>query len=190
MTDQSQAAEVLRDWRGAFLAGGVTSLILGIVLLVWPSGTLVVIAALLGIGLILIGIGRLAGAAVDRAATGGHRALRALAGVVWIIAGIIVLANPHASLRAFAVIVALVWIIGGAAEVIAALTRGGDGRAASLVIGLLNVAFGVVLLLWPKPTVTVLLWLIGLWLILIGLIQLYLAYRAGRAARAVGPAIA
>src|ERR1051326_3451706 len=186
MSNESQAAAgVLRDWRGALLAGAITSLALGIILLVWPSSTLLVIAALLGIGLILIGIGRLASAAVDRTATGGHRALRALAGVIWIIAGIIVLANPHATLRAFAVIVALDWIIGGAAEAIGAITRGGEGRVARIIVGVLNVAFGIVLLIWPKPTVTVLVWLIGLWLVLLGLIELYLAYRAGKEAKAL-----
>ncbi len=185
MINQSQAAAILRDWRGALVASGIATLILGIVLIVWPSGTLLVIAVLLGIGLVLVGLARLASAAVDRTVSGSHRALRALAGVLYIAAGIIVMANPHATLRAFSIIVGLIWVIGGAAEAIAAVTRGDDERVAPAVIGILNVVFGLILLFWPKPTLIVLVWVIGLWLILLGLFQLYIGYRAGKAAKAI-----
>ena len=47
---------VLAAWRSATLAAGATSLILGVVLLVWPDETLLICAALLGIGLVLLGI--------------------------------------------------------------------------------------------------------------------------------------
>jgi uncharacterized membrane protein HdeD (DUF308 family) len=190
MVTESQAVAAFRDWRSAFLVGGVLCLILGLILLIWPSGTLVVIAALLGASLLLLGISRMANAVVDRSDRGGHRILRGLAGLLYLAAGIIVLANPHATLRTFAVIVGLIWIIGGIVEAVSGVIGGVEGRGRMLIIGLVNVAFGIVLLVWTKPTVLVLVWLIGLWLIAVGLLQLFLAYRAGRAAKSVTAAMA
>jgi uncharacterized membrane protein HdeD (DUF308 family) len=188
MVVQNQAVAMLRDWRGAFLASGAVCLVLGIILLVWPGGTLRLIAILLGIALLLLGASRLVSAATDRDEAGSHRLARAAAGVLWLVAGILVLTHLHATLRTFAVIVALAWIVAGAAEAYGALTRGGDGRTRALIIGLLNIAFGIILIVWTKPTVTVLIWLIGLWLIALGLLQLYLGYRTGREARRISDA--
>jgi uncharacterized membrane protein HdeD (DUF308 family) len=177
----SPASSALTSWKSTMLASGVTSIILGLVLIFWPGETLLIIAALLGIGLILLGLSRLVSAVSDRDRTGSQRWLRAGAGVLYVIAGIVVLANLHASLRAFAIIVALTWIIAGLSEVFAGRPPG-ESRLAPVVIGLLNVVFGLVLLFWPGPTVRVIAFVAGIWLLLLGVLQIILGYRLGKAA--------
>src|SRR6185369_9892795 len=114
------------------LASGITSLILGLILIFWPGETLLVIAALLGIGLILLGLSRLFSAfAGGGQRTGSQRAWRGLAGLLYLAAGIVVLVNPRGSLRTFAVIVALIWIIAGVGEVISGFARRGFCSACS-----------------------------------------------------------
>jgi len=183
---QSQASGVLREWRSALLVGGLLCLGLGIVVLVWPSQTLLLLTVVVGIGLILLGAAWLVGAA-DRQAPGSQRALRGLGGLLYLAAGIVVLLNPHAALRTFAVIVAVSWIVVGILEAVTAISGRIEGRTRSVVLSLLNIAFGVILLAWPRPTVLLLAWLTGLWLVVVGLAQLYFASRAGKAAKAVTP---
>jgi uncharacterized membrane protein HdeD (DUF308 family) len=190
MTVQQARTDTFKAWKGTMIAGGITTIVLGLVLLIWPEQTLLVFASLLGIGLILVGIARLANAATDRVRAGKSRLWRALLGLIYIIAGIVVLANLNGTLRFLVWAVGVIWVITGIVEIISALARGrghasasgwssGD-RAISIVIGVLNLAFGVVVLVWPGPTVVFLVWISGLWLIALGVLQIIFAFMAGR----------
>lgn len=175
---------VLAAWRGATLAAGVTSLILGVVLLVWPGETLLICAALLGIGLVLLGISRLATAAVRSAAPGRSRVWRAVSGVIYLAAGILVLANLDSSLTFLVRLAGILWLVSGVGEAISGAGRRAGERAVPVIIGLISVVVGIVLLVWPKATLLVLVWISGIWLVVLGLVQLYFGWRAGRIAKA------
>ena len=162
------------------IAGGITTIILGLVLLIWPKQTLLVFASLLGIGLILIGIARLAGAAADKNRRGRSRMWRAILGLLYIIAGIVVLANLGGTLRFLVWAVGIIWVVTGLFEIFAGIGRPSGEKAMTIVIGLLNLAFGIVLLVWPGPTVVIVVWVAGLWLIALGLLQIIFAFMAGR----------
>jgi uncharacterized membrane protein HdeD (DUF308 family) len=185
--DLQAGRSVLASWKTTTLASGITSIILGLILIFWPGETLLVIAALLGIGLILLGLSRLFSAfAGGGQRTGSQRAWRGLAGLLYLAAGIVVLVNPRGSLRTFAVIVALIWIIAGVGEVISGFARrGSTARTAPILFGLLNIVFGVVLLVWTKPTVLVIAWIAAIWLIALGLLQVVLSYQLGKAIKEI-----
>src|SRR3954471_17416828 len=117
MTEQQLQAAAFKSWKTTMIAGGITTIILGLVLLIWPEQTLLVFASLLGIGLILIGIARLAGAAASRDAAGKSRVWRAVTGLIYIIAGIVVLANLHGTLRFLVWAVGTVWAVTGLIEI-------------------------------------------------------------------------
>jgi uncharacterized membrane protein HdeD (DUF308 family) len=80
-------ARVGRNW-GWVLAFGIITLLIGIVALVWPGRTLVVVAVLFGIQLIVMGIFRFVSAFASDDATGGTRVLLALLGVLSLIIGL------------------------------------------------------------------------------------------------------
>jgi uncharacterized membrane protein HdeD (DUF308 family) len=181
MTDEQLRAAALKSWKSTLIAGGVTAIILGLVLLIWPQQTLLVFASLLGIGLILIGIGRLGNAATVREPLGSSRVLRALLGLIYIIAGIVVLANLHGTLRFLVWVVGVIWVVSGIVEIFSAVGRRRGAGAMTIVIGLLNLAFGLVLLVWPGPTLILLVWISGLWLIALGLLQIIFASTAPKA---------
>lgn len=163
------------------IAGGITTIVLGLVLLIWPKQTLLVFASLLGIGLILIGIARLANAASDRGRAGSSRAWRAVLGLIYIVAGIVVLANLTATLRFLVWAVGIIWVVTGVFEIFAGFGRPKGERSLTIVIGLMNLAFGIVLLVWPGPTLIIVVWITGLWLIALGLLQIIFAVMAGKA---------
>jgi hypothetical protein len=60
------------------------------------------------------------------------------------------------------------------------LTAGISARAANFVTGLLSVAAGVVIIVWPKVSITVLGIFLGAWLIVVGTISISGAFAARR----------
>jgi uncharacterized membrane protein HdeD (DUF308 family) len=183
MTEQQRAGTAFRSWKTAMISGGITTIILGVVLLVWPRETLLVFAALLGIGLILIGIARLVSAATGRGAAARSPVWRAASGLLYIVAGVVVLANLHGTLRFLVWAIGIIWVVSGLSEVMAGLGRPRGEKSAAIVIGLLNLAFGIILLVWPGATLVLLIWIAGIWLIALGLLQIVFAYQAGRIIR-------
>jgi uncharacterized membrane protein HdeD (DUF308 family) len=182
----NERSAILSTWRQMSLIGGVLAILLGIVLLIWPDSTLLVLAALLGIWLVVLGIVRIADAVTGRELGGASRGFVTLAGAIYIAAGIVVLSNLHASLKFIALLIGLIWIFSGVSEIIAGFTRvrGRSAKFGTILLGLVNAALGVVVLIWPGITLIVLVWITAIWLIAIGLVQLYIAWQAGKAAKA------
>jgi uncharacterized membrane protein HdeD (DUF308 family) len=50
----------------------------------------------------------------------------------------------------------------------------------SLVLGITSIAFGLVVLIWPRETLKVAGFLVGLWLLLAGIARIFSAFRPGR----------
>jgi uncharacterized membrane protein HdeD (DUF308 family) len=80
------------------------------------------------------------------------------------------------------VLLGVYWVLHGIIEFIVALDhKGMPGRGVNIVMGLLGFVAGVVVLSWPAPTLLVLVWVLGLWLIVYGLIGIAGAFMVRRA---------
>jgi uncharacterized membrane protein HdeD (DUF308 family) len=180
----NESSLILSTWRKVSLVVGLASLVLGLILLFWPGKTLMVIAALVGVWLVVLGISRIADAVTGRTAGTVSRGFSALAGVIYIVAGILVLANLEASLRFLAILFGVILVASGLSEIIAGISRfrGAGATTLALLMGLVNIAAGVLVLFWPDITLLALAWIAALWLILLGILQLYFAYQVGKAA--------
>jgi uncharacterized membrane protein HdeD (DUF308 family) len=170
--------EVAKAFRRGTFSGGALSVAIGVMLLVWPDKTLLVVAALIGIFLVLLGLSRLFEAFSAKALPGAVRALRGGAGVLLMILGIAVLRHLENSLSVLTVLLGIAWMIGGLAEIAFGFT--GGSRTGSLLLGVLDVIAGLVLFLWPQTSLTIVVWVVGLWLIVIGIIQLVLGLMTSR----------
>jgi uncharacterized membrane protein HdeD (DUF308 family) len=186
--DAALEAAAFKTFKRMALAGAAASILMGLVLLIWPDRTLALIAALIGVWLCIVGIVRIAEAFITKGVSKGARALTALVGLLYLVIGVICLSNLLESITVFAVVIGIVWVIGGVIEMIVALTRAnGWGKASGLLLGLLSLVAGLVLLLWPERSLTVLVWILGLWLLAIGIIQLILALTAHRSGTRIPP---
>lgn len=179
---------LVASWRKISFLGGAVSILLGVVLLAWPHKTVLVLTALIGVWLLLLGCARLTGAVTGRAngppsRTG--RGLAALSGAIYLLAGILVLTNVNESVRFLAVLLGLIWICAGLSEALSGFTQVGGAwvRFGPILAGLINIALGVLALVWPKTSLIVLVWIVALWFILLGAIQLYVSGQARRTAR-------
>jgi uncharacterized membrane protein HdeD (DUF308 family) len=132
-------ARVGRHW-GWVLAFGIITLVIGIVALVWPGRTLLVVAVLFGIQLIVMGIFRFVAAFASDDSSGGSRALLALLGVLSLIIGLYAARHVLVTLLALALILGIFWIVSGAVELFTALShRQRTHRGCYAVMGIVSV---------------------------------------------------
>jgi uncharacterized membrane protein HdeD (DUF308 family) len=105
-------------------------------------------------------------------------------GVLFVIAGVICLRNLFVSLLAIATIIGITWLIGGIAGLVSAFGGHYNGTARTIVglLGAFTVLGGLVVLLWPAATLLTIIYLTGIWLIVMGAIELFLVLRTRPAA--------
>jgi uncharacterized membrane protein HdeD (DUF308 family) len=153
---------------------GAVLLVLGLVLLFWPKATLTVVAVLIGLQLVLMGIIRFA-LLFTREAEGWVKALEGLLGVLLVLAGVVCMKAPFGTLVFLLIVVALGWLIDGVASFVGAIHPFDGWRM--LYAGLCIVA-AVAVLAWPELALTTFVAVAAWFLILLGILQLVLAWRA------------
>jgi uncharacterized membrane protein HdeD (DUF308 family) len=102
----------------------------------------------------------------------GSRAVAFVAGVIAVAGGVALLVWPDRTVKAMAVVIGVVVVVLGLGQVLDALAtrKAGTYWGWLLLRGLIDLAFGVVLVAWTGPTIWVLVVLVGLQLILSGLV--------------------
>lgn len=180
---EDRRAVRLMWWLAA--GGAAASIVLGVMILAWPRATLVVGAVLFGLWLLTHGVIRIVNAVTASAEEPFLRALGGVIGLLFIIAGVICLRNVLVSLATVATVIGLSWLLTGIVELVSAFTRG-DGSSPLLlgVLGALSALGGLIVLIWPGPTLATLVYVTGVWLLVIGAVQLVLVInnRPGRVA--------
>jgi uncharacterized membrane protein HdeD (DUF308 family) len=180
---QVQLVRVSRSW-GWFAFFGALSVLIGILVLVWPGHTLVALAVLFGLQLVVMGLFRLVAAITMSDATGGARALMAILGLLGLVIGLWALRHIDIALSVLALFLGIYWIIDGVVETFTAIsTPDIPGRGWVVVSGLFAILFGLILLVWPKPSLLVLAVILGIFLLLFGVLQLLIAFGLRHASR-------
>ena len=170
-------AGVGRHW-GWVLFFGIVTLLAGLFALFWPGRTIVVVAVLFGVQLVVAGIFRFIAALAADEESGGARALLALLGVLSFIVGLYALRNVLVTIAALALLLGIYWIVNGAVEVFAALShKHMQSRGWTIFMGLLSVAAGVVVLVYPAISLATLAIVLGFWLLVYGIMEIVLAFR-------------
>lgn len=157
---------VAREWP-AIATIGVLTVVLGGIVIAWPDTTLKVLSVLLGIQLLIFGLYRLVRAFAEDTVSKG---LSGFVGVLGLIAGVVVIRNPFETVEVLAVILGVLWIVAGAIDLIGSLADSTLPERGWIAIGgALSILAGIVVVGWPGPTVLVLAWIAGLYLIVLGL---------------------
>jgi uncharacterized membrane protein HdeD (DUF308 family) len=160
----------------AFMAAGIGSVIVGVILLAWPKETLTIVAVLIGIALIVAGMLRLVDGFSAHELSGGRRVASIVIGLLAIVLGLYCIRHYHVTIAALAIIVGLFWVIHGIADIGIGLFSGGlPGHALTVLAGVLSLFAGLIVLFWPTISLTVLVVVIGIWLIVYGVLAAILA---------------
>jgi membrane protein HdeD len=158
---------------GRNVLSGILAIILGIVVMAFPLFSVLLLADIVGIGLIIIGIWLLAQSFEIWSASKGVSILALIFGILGIIVGI----GLFGKILAFSILVGLIIYIGGLFLIISGIIsllsgKGGAGRWGGLlgiILGILYIIIGVYAL---NPFYLAL--LIGIWLILTGIFMIFI----------------
>lgn len=156
-------------------------MVVGVVLVMRPFASLAVLLVLVVAGLVILGLR----AAVDPATGRRHRVLMA---AVYLGAAAAVLLWPGPSIRVVAVVVGLALVVEGVVDVVSGVRSRGAARANGVLVGAASVVFGLLALAWPDVTVLVVAVTLGARLVLAGIRQCVAALRPGSPARSPGRA--
>jgi len=180
--DQAQfGPDLARSAWPALLAAGIGCLVVGVLLLAWPKATLIVAAVLIGVSLVLAGLERLIHGFTAHDASGGRRVGSVVVGLLAIVVGLYLIRHYHITVAAIAIVVGLFWVIRGITDISLGLFGGpASGRGIAVVVGVLSVAAGLIVLFWPTISLTILVAVIGIWLIIYGVFMMILAFRVRR----------
>jgi uncharacterized membrane protein HdeD (DUF308 family) len=195
MTQQAdmtgQAEEMMQglaaSW-GLVAAMGVVSILIGIIAIVAPGVTIVTVAIFFAAWLFISGIVSVV-QSFTRDGDTGMRVLHALIGILSVIVGFSLLRTPFQSVEVVIFVLGVFWVAQGIVGFIGAFSRK-QGRNWALFTGLLGIIAGIIILQYPISSAVTLALIGGIWLVILGIMQLVGAWQLRSATKAAGTAAA
>lgn len=175
-------------WQVVLLTG-VASLVLGVLVLVWPDASLFVVGLLFGVYLLVSGVLQLV-AAFGTHRTASLRVLAFVSGALSILLGLFCFRGPMQSILLLALWIGIGWLFRGITQTLAAASDSSmPARGWQIALGVLTFVAGVVLIDSPFESVAVLTLVGGIWLLVVGVTEIVTAFcirgRARRVPRTV-----
>lgn len=179
LADQSasEALMISSTWKVTLFTGVVT-LILGIIVAFKPGGSLNVVAVLLGVLALISGIFQLV-RVFDRAEP--HRVWLGISGFVFVVVGVVLIRHLHLTVALIGLLVGITWIVQGVAALIAAFSGAREGAVWWGVFGAISLIAGIVVTANPSTSITVLAALLGIWFVVMGVLEIIGAFLFRRA---------
>jgi uncharacterized membrane protein HdeD (DUF308 family) len=171
MSTQAEFTAFAKHW-WVLLVRGFLGVLFGVAAFEWPVPTLVTLVFLYGAYALVDGVTALWAGAL------GGAAWLVLSGVLGVAVGLSTFFFPGITAAALFYLIAA-WAIGrGIFEIIAAikLRREISGEWALIVGGILSIAFGVLLMAYPVAGVLTVVWLIGAYSLMFGVVMVVLAF--------------
>jgi uncharacterized membrane protein HdeD (DUF308 family) len=166
-----------RNW-WALALRGLAAIVFGVLAFVWPGITLWALVLLFGAYMLVDGIFAIV-AAVRAAGREARWWLLLVEGVLGVLAGLVAFLLPGITALALLYLVAAWAIFTGILQIVGAvrLRREIEGEWALILGGVLSVIFGVLLAVLPGPGILALVWLIGAYAVVSGVLLIVLAFR-------------
>ncbi|MGW4565789.1 HdeD family acid-resistance protein [Streptomyces sp. NPDC004561] len=159
------------------LGTGIASLVLGVLVLVWPRETLVVVGVFFGVYLLISGVFQVISAFGTHRTT-SLRVLAFISGALSILLGLFCFRGPMQSILLLALWIGIGWLIRGITQTVAAISDSRmPARGWHICLGILTFVAGIVLIDSPFRSVAVLTLVGGIWLLIVGIVEIVTAFR-------------
>jgi uncharacterized membrane protein HdeD (DUF308 family) len=157
---------------------GFLALIFGILVLAWPGVSLLIFAIIFGAYVFVDGIFTLV-AAVNYKAGAGRRTWLFIRGIVGIIVGLITFFWPAITALALVILIAAWALVTGVMELVFAFRATQDSaiRWMFAISGILSLILGILILARPIAGMLVIIWIIGAYAVLAGILLIILGFR-------------
>jgi len=156
---------------------GLVAVLFGVLAFMWPGATLITLVWLFGAFALVNGILSL----VLAAKTKGYPKVGSLilGGLLGILAGLLAFVMPGITALGLLILIAAWAIVTGIMELVAAvrLRKIINNEWLLVLAGIASVVFGVILLFQPAAGALALIWLIGAWAFVFGILLMILAFR-------------
>jgi len=173
-----------RNW-WVFLVRGLVAIVFGLVALAWPGATLVTLVLFYGVFALIDGVFAVIAAVRGKGDTGSRWWL-AFVGLLGIVAGLVTYFSPGLTALALLVVIGICALMYGVVEIVGAirLRKEIDNEWMLIIHGALAALFGIIVLVRPGAGALALIWLIGAFAILSGVLLLAFAFTLKKHARA------
>ena len=162
---------------------GIASVVVGLLALFWPGQTIVVVAIVFAIWLFVSGIFQIV-QAFAHGLDGGSRALLIISGVISIILGLFALRSAFQAVEILTIFIGIAFVFRGLMGLIIGLSGSAQtGRGWNIFVGILLIIGGIVVFVWPAPSLLTICWVIGIWLVVLGLFEIVGAFQVRSAAK-------
>jgi uncharacterized membrane protein HdeD (DUF308 family) len=157
---------------------GIAAIVFGIMAFMYPGLTLAVLVIFFGAWVLVDGIFRAAGAISGRASDSDW-GFHLIIGIVGIIIGLLTFRAPQITALALLIYIAAWALMIGASEIALAikLRKEIKGEWFLILMGLASIIFAVLLLWNPAPGALALIWLIGSYAIVFGLLAIFFGFK-------------
>src|SRR3984893_12838576 len=183
---ESRLSRTGRAWIWIFTFGLLTAAF-GVVALVWPASTVLVIAILFAAQLMVGSLFQFVAAFAIPGESGWLRALTALLAIISFALGIFLLGHVILSVLLLALLLGVYWIMHGIVQLFIAVGPGAlPGRGWTLAGAILSIATGVITVVVPGISLLALTIVLGAWLVVYGVVLVGSAIRLRSIAHAVG----
>lgn len=175
MTDTtSEGTGLVRTLRVFLIISGIVALLAGLVLLIWPMKSAVIVTGIVAAYLIIGGLVYIGLGVFSAKDSGWARVGHIVLGLLYIVAGVIAFANLGAATVALALVVAIFigisWILDG---IVALTLLGHDGsKVWTMLYAILGIAAGIIVLFSPLYAAALLWWILGIALVALGIVQI------------------
>jgi uncharacterized membrane protein HdeD (DUF308 family) len=169
------------------LTFGLLTAAFGVVALVWPASTVLVIAILFAAQLVVGSVFQFVAAFAIPGESGWLRALTALLAIISFALGIFLLGHVILSVLLLALLLGIYWIMHGVVQLFVAVGHSAlPGRGWTIVGGVLSIATGVITVVVPGISLLALTIVLGAWLVVYGIVLIGSAIRLRSIAHTLG----
>ncbi|WP_408632755.1 HdeD family acid-resistance protein [Mycobacterium simiae] len=169
-------------WK-ATLASGAMTLIVGIVVLAWPGISVLAAAIAFGVYLLITGVAQVMFAFSLQVSAGG-RVLLFVSGAASLVLAVLAFRHFGNAVLLLAIWIGIGFIFRGVATTISAISDATlPGRGWSIVLGVLTLLAGLVVLASPFASIITLALVVGVWLVVIGVLEAVASFGIRKAAR-------
>lgn len=158
------------------LVFGIVTAALGAVVLFWPGHPVPVVSVLLGLQLIVSAVFRFMSALGTEEAQQWARVANMIAGVIALIGGVFFLRHPYSlatGAELLGAVLGIYWIVTGVIDVFVVVSQPRQPRRGmTVLVAALSMVVGIILLADPAASMTVIAWLLGSFLVALGVITI------------------
>lgn len=166
-----------RSW-WSLIIRGIVAVIFGLVALTGPVKTLDFLITLFGIFVLVVGLVAAIGAIMHRKESENWW-LVLIPGVAGVVIGIISIAMPEITRTVVIYLIAIWALVSGLGQIYSAtkIRKDVEGEWIPILIGVISVVLGIILFAMPREAATTVMWLVGLFVLVLGVLWLIMGLR-------------